>query len=137
MKTLTSRDLAFLKRNAQNVYPRVMRYTKLKKELESIQEKIKEVEDEIFAIETGSRLITGGFNSTELIVRTAVTNSNKLDKYGCPSTSFIYEPDTEILSKNEDGTWSIIKEQEEAAEPAEISEPVECETNDASSVYSE
>jgi len=112
MKTLTVRDLAFLKRNAQNVYPRVSRYITLKAQKEELETKIKNLEEEIQAIETGSRLITGGFNSIDLINRVQGA-----------SNGFSYEPNLDTLRKNEDGTWSIIVEKlPEVPEEVEVSE---------------
>lgn len=114
IKTLTSRQWATLKRNAMNVQPAVAKAAVLNKAIEKAMAELEVVKQLIEATETGSRLITGGINSIELIKR-EVTDLGYNDK-GQKMTQTKWVP-TDRVTVNEDGTYSFeVPDVEEASE---------------------
>lgn len=97
-KILTNREVAFLKRNAQNIYPRVMKIVELQNKINSLTEDLENLKQEVEIMESGSRLITGGINSTILINR-KVVNINGTNKT-------VFEPST-YLKVLDDKTYEI------------------------------
>lgn len=106
MKIISTRQLAFLKRNAQNVYPLVAKRDKLTSQIHQLNEALNSVLEQIEATETGSRLITDGINSIDLIQR-VVVDTGKVDKSGNPVKATKYEPIEGRLVLQDDGTYLI------------------------------
>lgn len=104
--TISVRDVARLKRNAQNVYPLVAQREKLSAKIAELSEELTKVNGQIEATETGSRLITGGVNSMDLIQRVVIT-TDKTDKNGAPIKVTKFEPIPGKLTLTEDGVYEV------------------------------
>lgn len=103
--TITVRDVARLKRNALNVYPLVMKADKLQSKIEELNRELSLINQQIDATETGSRIITNGVNSIDLIKRTVVEVKGK---DGSVSKISKYEPNESRLVLNDKGTYDVI-----------------------------
>lgn len=97
-KILTSREVAFLKRNAQNIYPRVIKIIELQNKINTLTEDLENLKQEVEIMESGSRLITGGIDSTTLI------NRNVINVNGTNKT--VFEPSTYLKALG-DKTYEI------------------------------
>lgn len=106
MRKISNRQVATLKRNAMNVYPLIAKSNKLYAEIANLSDQLREINDIIDATETGSRIITGGINSIELISRNVV-ETGKFDDKGQPIKTTKWEPIADRLILNEDGTYTI------------------------------
>lgn len=107
MTKITSRQLATLKRNAMSIYPQVVKAEKLQAKIVELQNELDTIKVFIDATETGSRLITGGFNSTDLIQR-KVIDTGKVDDRGQVIKITKWEPIADRLITNEDGTYTVV-----------------------------
>lgn len=107
MKTLSIRNVAALKRTAQNNYPLIAKREKLAEQIAQLQEEFNVVNAQIEGAETGSKAMTGGFTSLDLIERQVVP-TGKLDANGKELKQTKYVPREGALALNEDGTYSII-----------------------------
>lgn len=105
IKTLSSRQWATLKRNAMNVQPNVMKAQKLSARIEELTKELMAVQAIINATETGSRIITGGVNSIDLIQRVVVT-TGKFMPDGTEIMQTKWVPSDKV-TVNEDGTYSF------------------------------
>lgn len=106
MKTLSIRNVAALKRTAQNNYPLIAKREKLAEQIDQLQEEFNVVNAQIEGAETGSKAMTGGFTSLDLIER-QVVSTGKLDANGKELKQTKYVPREGALVLNEDGTYSI------------------------------
>lgn len=104
-KTISSRQLAQLKRNFQNVSPLMVKKAKLIEQIKKLKEEYDGLNAAIEGTEAGSRFITGGVNALDLIQREVVTVAS-----GAKQTKLI--PIPERLRANEDGTYTIMVEDE-------------------------
>lgn len=107
MKTLSIRNVAALKRTAQNNYPLIAKREKLVEQIAQLQDELNIVNAQIEGAETGSKAMTGGFTSLDLIDRQVVF-TGKLDANGKELKQTKYVPREGALALNEDGTYSII-----------------------------
>lgn len=124
MKKISSRQLATLKRNAQSSFPYFVKVSKLKASIADLQAQLEEAEGVLEATETGSRIITGGFNSLEVIERVLV-ETGKTDKDGRALTQTKWVAKADAVVANEDGTYTIVLEKDAApAEPVSAPEAV-------------
>lgn len=117
MTRITSRQVATLKRNFQSVFPLIVKREKLQAKIAELSAELDDTNAIIEATETGSRIITGGINSTELIQR-RIVDSGKVDEKGQPMKTTKWEPIADRLILNEDGTYTIaVPVTPEASEP--------------------
>lgn len=116
MKTLSIRNVAALKRTAQNNYPLIAKREKLAEQIAQLQEEFNVVNAQIEGAETGSKAMTGGFTSLDLIERQVVP-TGKLDANGKEIKQTKYVPREGALLLNEDGTYSITLPVPEAPQP--------------------
>lgn len=107
MKTLSVRNVAALKRTAQNNYPLIAKREKLSQQIDQLKDELNIVNAQIEGAETGSKAMTGGFTSLDLIDRQVVF-TGKLDANGKELKQTKYVPREGALALNEDGTYSII-----------------------------
>lgn len=114
MKTLTVRQLASIKRTAQNVYPMVSKKNKLVEKVKELEEEIKDLETQIKSWEGAVMTMTEGYCSEEVITRVVVPalNEDGTPKIGPngPIKMTKYEPNADILSYDEDKKVYVIKE---------------------------
>lgn len=121
MKTLSIRNVAALKRTAQNNYPLVAKREKLTEQIAQLQEELNVANAQIEGAETGSKAMTGGFTSLDLIERQIVP-TGKLDANGKEIKQTKYVPREGALLLNEDGTYSITLPMPEAQPEAVVEE---------------
>lgn len=107
MKTLSVRNVAALKRTAQNNYPLIAKREKLQEQITKLQEEFEVVNAQIEGAETGSKAMTGGFTSLDLIERQVVP-TGKVDANGRETKMTKYVPKEGALVLNEDGTYSVM-----------------------------
>lgn len=137
MKTLNSRQVAVLKRTAQNNYPLNQKLAKIAKQMQELEDEKTVIEAQIKGFEMGVIALTGGYTSSDLIDRVVLPAVNedgtqKVDKDGRALTITKYVPKAGILVENGDGgyTINIVEHQELVAEETADSthENVEGET---------
>ena len=130
MKKLTIRQVAQLKRTAQNVYPLVSKKNKLIEQMNQLNAEIISINAQIDAWEYATKEMTEGFTSEDLITRKVICLTNedgtpKVDKNGQQMKVTKYEPKEGALDFNEEeNVYEIVLKHEE---PSYIKEVVEFE----------
>ena len=107
MKKLTIRQVAQLKRTAQNVYPLVSKKNKLIEQMNQLNAEIISINAQIDAWEGATKAMTDGFTSEDLITRKVICLTNedgtpKVDKNGQQMKVTKYEPKEGALDFNEE-----------------------------------
>lgn len=128
MKKLTIRQVAQLKRTAQNVYPLVSKKNKLIEQMNLMNAEIASINAQIDAWEYATKEMTEGFTSEDLITRKVICLTNedgtpKVDKNGQQMKVTKYEPKEDVLSFNEEeNVYEIISNNEKPSsiEPSSI-----------------
>lgn len=131
MKTLNSRQVAVLKRTAQNNYPLNQKLAKIAKQMQELEDEKTVIEAQIKGFEMGVIALTGGYTSSDLIDRVVLPAVNedgtqKVDKDGRALTITKYVPKAGVLVENGDGgyTINIAEHQEPATGELESAETV-------------
>lgn len=106
-KKLSVRNVAALKRTAQNNYPLVAKREKILNQLKELESELESINVQIESAETGSKMLTGGYTSMDLIERQLIP-TGKYDANGKEIKMTKYAPKTNALLLNEDGTYSIV-----------------------------
>ena len=128
MKKLTIRQVAQLKRTAQNVYPLVSKKNKLIEQMNQLNAEIISINAQIDAWEGATKAMTDGFTSEDLITRKVICLTNedgtpKVDKNGQQMKATKYEPKEDVLAFNEEeNVYEITLNNEEPSsiEPSSI-----------------
>lgn len=119
-KELTVRQMASIKRVAQNVNPLVTKKNKIISKLNELREEYDSVCNEINGHEMGVISLTGGFTS-EYLVEKRIEDTGKIDKGGKPIKVTKYEPRTDAVRfDQEKNVYEIL-----LSEPVEFEEIVE------------
>lgn len=100
-KELTVRQMASIKRVAQNVNPLVTKKNKIISKLDELREEYDSVCNEINGHEMGVISLTGGFIS-EYLVEKRIEDTGKIDKEGKPVKVTKYEPRTDVVRFNQE-----------------------------------
>lgn len=100
-KELTVRQMASIKRVAQNVNPLVTKKNKIISKLNELREEYDSVCNEINGHEMGVISLTGGFIS-EYLVEKRIEDTGKIDKEGKPIKVTKYEPRTDVVRFNQE-----------------------------------
>lgn len=100
-KELTVRQMASIKRVAQNVNPLVTKKNKIISKLDELREEYDSVCNEINGHEMGVISLTGGFVS-EYLVEKRIEDTGKIDKEGKPVKVTKYEPRTDVVRFNQE-----------------------------------
>lgn len=98
---LTVRQMASIKRVAQNVNPLVMKKHKIEAKLDELREEYESICKEINGHEMGVISLTNGFTS-EYLVEKKVEDTGKVDKDGKPIKITRYEPRTSAVRFNQE-----------------------------------
>ena len=103
-KILTTRQFAVLKRTAQNTYPLLAQKEKKEAKIKELQDELVIIDAQIQGAETGSRALTGGFNSLDLIDRIVIP-TGKMDKDGreLKMTKFVEKEGAVVRTTDKDG----------------------------------
>lgn len=100
MKTISIRQLATIKRVAQNVSSLVIKKNKLVEQIKELSKELDDLINEIEGHEVGVKLLTG-HTSEELITR-VIEDTGKMDKNGKPIKLTRYEPKEGVVVFNEE-----------------------------------
>lgn len=100
-KELTVRQMASIKRVAQNVNPLVTKKNKIISKLDELREEYDSVCNEINGHEMGVISLTGGFISEHLVEK-RIEDTGKIDKEGKPIKVTKYEPRTDVVRFNQE-----------------------------------
>lgn len=100
-KELTVRQMASIKRVAQNVNPLVAKRGKIESKLDELRKEYESVCNEINGHEMGVMSLTGGFTS-EYLVEKRIEDTGKIDKEGKPIKVTKYEPRTSAVRFNQE-----------------------------------
>lgn len=106
MKTLTVRQVAAIKRVAQNVNPLVVKKHKIAAKINELNAEYNALNEEIEGHEMGIKALTGGLMSEDLIVK-KVEDTGKLDKDGKPIKATKYEPSSMLVFNPELNVYEI------------------------------
>jgi len=123
MKNLSSREVAVLKRIAQNNYPLTVQVEKIDKQIASLMEEKAEKLAMLERMEVGAVAMTDGYTSAQLIDRVVLpavdaAGNQKYDKAGKALTITRFIPKQGALVELPDGTFEImIDVAETTAEP--------------------
>lgn len=98
---LTVRQMASIKRVAQNVNPLIMKKHKIEAKLDELREEYESICKEINGHEMGVISLTNGFTS-EYLVEKKVEDTGKVDKDGKPIKITRYEPRTSAVRFNQE-----------------------------------
>lgn len=101
MRTLSIRQMATVKRVAQNVNPLVVKKNKIAAKINELNAEYNALTEEIEGHEMGIKALTGGFISEDLIVK-KVEDTGKVDKDGKPIKVTKYEPREGVVVFNEE-----------------------------------
>lgn len=86
-KTFTAREIAQIKRTAQNVYPIVAKRDRILTKVKALYDDLSELDAQIDAWEMGVKAMTGGYTTTQLVDRVVDPETN--------TTKFVLKyPDT-------------------------------------------
>lgn len=119
MKTLTVRQMAAVKRVAQNVNPAVARRNKLIEQINELSAELELKQQEIEGHELGIKAITGGYTSEDLVVKT-VKDTGKVGKDGKPIKATTYEPAEHVVFNEETKLYEIHMPDAEAVNASEV-----------------
>ena len=114
MKILNSRQVAVLKRTAQNNYPLNQKLAKIDKQIAELEDEKKVIEAQLQGFEMGAIALTGGYTSGQLIDRVVLPALNedgtqKTDKDGRILTVTKYVPKAGVLVEQENGSYAIVE----------------------------
>lgn len=101
MRTLTIRQMATVKRVAQNVNPLVVKKNKIAAKIDELNAEYNALTEEIEGHEMGIKALTGGYVSEDLVVK-KVEDTGKVDKDGKPIKVTKYEPKDGVVVFNEE-----------------------------------
>lgn len=94
MKTFSTREIAQLKRTAQNVAPMVAKREKLYAKVKELYKEMEVLDAQIDAWESGTKIMTGGYTTSDLVsrvVKEVTADDGKVTK----TVSFVLKyPDT-------------------------------------------
>lgn len=95
-KTFTAREIAQIKRTAQNVAPFMSKIERLNDKVSDLQLQIASLEAQANAWEAGVKAMTGGYTSVELVNRVVTETTNEDGKVTKVTTYVLKYPDTVI-----------------------------------------
>lgn len=119
MKTLSIRQMATVKRVAQNVNPLVVKKNKIAAKINELNAEYNALTDEIEGHEMGIKALTGGFISEDLVIK-KVEDTGKVDKDGKPIKVTKYEPKEGVVVFNEEANVYEIHAEEPEPEPEAV-----------------
>ena len=126
MNKLSVRQMATVKRVAQNVNPLVVKKNKIAAKINELNEEYNALVEEIAGHEMGIKALTGGFTSENLIIK-KVEDTGKVDKDGKPIKVTKYEPNTEVVTFNEKDNVYEIYNKVDNEETTEVNNCENCE----------
>ena len=117
-KILSVRQMATVKRVAQNVNPLVVKKNKIAAKIDELNAEYNALVEEIEGHEMGVKALTGGLTSEDLVVK-KVEDTGKVDKNGCPVKVTKYEPKEGVVVFNEEtNVYEIHTEEPEVEDVA-------------------
>ena len=116
MKKFSKFQIASFKRTAQNISPLVREQEKLAGKIAELQEKFESNQKKIDAYEAPVREATGGFTTSDIIVREVIEG---VDKHGKSIKTVVYKlkyPET-IVPPEEDANVCLTFDENEVPDP--------------------
>lgn len=95
-KTFTAREIAQIKRTAQNVAPFMSKMERLRDKVSELQLQIASLEAQANAWEAGVKAMTGGYTSAELVNRVVTETTNEEGKVTKVTTYVLKYPETVV-----------------------------------------
>ena len=95
-KIFTAREIAQIKRTAQNVAPFMSKIERLKDKVSDLQLQIASLEAQANAWEAGVKAMTGGYTSAELVNRVVTETTNEEGKVTKVTTYVLKYPETVV-----------------------------------------
>lgn len=121
MKTISIRQMAAVKRVAQNVNFAVTKRNKIAEQINKLNKEYNALTEEIEGHEAGILKLTG--HTSEELVTKVVTVTDKVDKDGRPIKITKYEPKEGAVAFNEETKmYDILLETEEVSDEVHIEE---------------
>lgn len=132
-KILSVRQMATVKRVAQNVNPLVVKKNKIAAKINELNAEYNALTEEIEGHEMGIKALTGGLTSEDLVVK-KVEDTGKVDKDGKPVKVTKYEPKEGVVTFNEEANVYEIHIEEPELEPVNLDLQVVDDTEKAPEV---
>lgn len=122
---IKARELAIIKRNAQNIYAYKTKADALDSKIKALQEEKDQLDNLIRTLDNGSLVLTGGaFASLDLIKREVVP-TDKTDPQGKPVYSTRFVPRADTLTWNEETKSYWTKDVQDSEAKCECEDVVE------------
>lgn len=109
MKAISVRQMATIKRVAQNVNPLVVKKNKIIAKISQLEAEYQDILSEIEGHEMGIMALTGGYTSENLVTK-RVEDTGKVDKDGKSIKITKYEPREDVVEFNKETNMFYIKE---------------------------
>lgn len=106
-KTISIRQMAIIKRTAQNVQPLVSKKQRLQKQIAGMIDEYKALDAQIQGFEGGIKALCEGLGTEQLVNRVVTTLEGKFDKEGKQLKKTSYEPSSLITYNPEQNNYTL------------------------------
>ena len=108
-KEITMRQMATIKRVAQNVNPLIVKKSKLISKIDELEDELTRINNEIDCHEMGIKSLTGGLSSNEIVLK-HIEDTDKVDSKGQPVKVVSYRPNFDVVRFDEEKRVYIIED---------------------------
>ena len=108
-KEITMRQMATIKRVAQNVNPLIVKKSKLISKIDELEDELIRINNEIDCHEMGIKSLTGGLSSNEIVLK-HIEDTDKVDSKGQPVKVVSYRPNFDVVRFDEEKRVYIIED---------------------------
>ena len=106
-REITMRQMATIKRVAQNVNPLIVKKSKLISKIDELEDELTRINNEIDCHEMGIKSLTGGLSSNEIVLK-HIEDTDKVDSKGQPVKVVSYRPNFDVVRFDEEKRVYII-----------------------------
>ena len=103
------RQMATIKRVAQNVNPLIVKKSKLISKIDELEDELIRINNEIDCHEMGIKSLTGGLSSNEIVLK-HIEDTDKVDSKGQPVKVVSYRPNFDVVRFDEEKRVYIIED---------------------------
>ena len=103
------RQMATIKRVAQNVNPLIVKKSKLISKIDELEDELTRINNEIDCHEMGIKSLTGGLSSNEIVLK-HIEDTDKIDSKGQPVKVVSYRPNFDVVRFDEEKRVYIIED---------------------------
>ena len=103
------RQMATIKRVAQNVNPLIVKKSKLISKIDELEDELTRINNEIDCHEMGIKSLTGGLSSNEIVLK-HIEDTDKVDSEGQPVKVVSYRPNFDVVRFDEEKRVYIIED---------------------------